>query len=1087
MSNTKYFADLIKVCSVLPVFAVMPAMAEAPKPIDGKISNQTVSNETVRSYNLGNLGEDLLIYKSSFTNNSNTDGGWGGVAHATGGFILTVKESNLTGNFASTGGGAFSSGTGAKEINVIDSKFTNNVAQYDGGAIASYAGFNIKNSMFDSNRAMYEKDEDGNWKRLENFGKDPLGGGALALGAESETVITSISGSEFKNNKSGLNGGAIATRLAVAVDVNANYVPETRQTNSAKLDVAATFENNFAERSGGAIYNTFYNDANAGAGKGVIVRGEFEDNQAGYHGGAIYNDGDKDSLANGAVMTVINGEFERNKAGDSGGAIYNSGELYVNGGTFEDNHADVWAGAIYSSGNTDEYDLKMEKVEKPYRRDTAGVLEIKNATFTGNSATYAGAVAAGTSTSKTIIENTVFKNNTADEIGAVALFAKGSLSGVKFYENKSTSEDASSDGAGALFLGATSSTEVNNSLSNSVFQENKSATRGGAISTRTFVMGNNKNAYLDIAGTDFIDNSAATNGGAFDNYFYHSAKNADAVYVASSSFSDNSAQKGGAVYNRGAESAPKNKGTQSEQRAAIEFDDVKFLNNEASVAGGAIYNETEANVFLSGNNTFTGNTANGVANDIYNDGTLTIASGMTSIDGGINGAGALDIKSGATLNMNYAAIEQGSINIDGTLMASLRNANDTVDIAGTLSGTGNVLLSAGGVGTYDVSLFTDANLNVDFGKTYQTTIEDGVATLGVKDIATIAADTGITGGAAGAVSTLAVSSDANLQKVSLAIQEALNNGDTALVEKEMAKVNPDTKPVGQSVAASVQGQVVSVAAGRMSTVGGATGRAGGDVTGAGFWAQGLVNKSKMGGAFEGRTTGFALGGDTLINDVFTLGGGFAFSDTDVEADGRDTNVESNSVFAYAQYKPSAWYANATVSYTMSDYEEDAQMIGGVIVNNNYDTKAFGVQTMFGYDFASGVTPEAGVRYLYVSQDEHRNGIDNIVSEMDYGFWTGVAGLKYAFAIESDTDIKFSPSLRAAMTYDFTTPDAVAKIVVPGASAYYVDIDSLSRMGGEFGIGLTAEYRGLELSLNYELDLHKDYTSQTGLLKFRYDF
>ena len=110
-------------------------------------------------------------------------------------------------------------------------------------------------------------------------------------------------------------------------------------------------------------------------------------------------------------------------------------------------------------------------------------------------------------------------------------------------------------------------------------------------------------------------------------------------------------------------------------------------------------------------------------NDIYNDGTLTIASGMTSIDGGINGAGVLDIQSGATLNMNYAVIEQGSINIDGTLMASLRNANDTVDIVGTLSGTGNVLLSAGAVGTYDVSLFTDANLNVDFGKTYQTTIE----------------------------------------------------------------------------------------------------------------------------------------------------------------------------------------------------------------------------------------------------------------------------------------------------------------------------------------------------------------------------
>ena len=50
-----------------------------------------------------------------------------------------------------------------------------------------------------------------------------------------------------------------------------------------------------------------------------------------------------------------------------------------------------------------------------------------------------------------------------------------------------------------------------------------------------------------------------------------------------------------------------------------------------------------------------------------------------------------------------------------------------------------------------------------------------------------------------------------------------------------------------------------------------------------------------------------------------------------------------------------------------------------------------------------------------------------------------------------------------------------------------DGDRLSRFGGEFGIGLTAEYNGLEISLVYDLNLHKDYTSQTGMAKFRYEF
>lgn len=1101
MSNTKCFADLIKVCSVLPALMVMPAMADVERTVVGagetytikasdnaKLSDNNITGKFDGGLIYVNGGGKLNINGATFANNEfNSDNdseyGFGNIFNKG---EMDIVNAVFMNNF-STSGGAISNSMYASDGKIAGTKFKNNHAWADGGAVSSFGPLSITGSVFEGNTASFLKDESGKYTDVVTGIKNPIGGGALALGAESETIVASIDSTEFKGNKSGLNGGAIGTRLALEVDEEGNWLDDKKpHRNSAKLNVSATFENNSAERSGGAIYNTFYTDANSSQGKGVIVKGEFENNHAGYHGGAIYNDGDKDTTGNGAIMTVINGEFEGNKAGDSGGAIYNSGELYVNGGTFEGNHADVWAGAIYSSGNTDEYDLKMEKVEKPYRRDTAGVLEIKNATFTGNSATYAGAVAAGTSTSKTIIENTVFKNNTADEIGALGLFAEGTLKNVEFYGNKSTSVDSESDGGGALFLGAVSSTDVNGVLSDSVFSGNESATRAGAISTRTFYLGNNQDAYLDITGTTFMGNKAATNGGAIDNFFYHSVNNADAVYVTGAVFSDNRAGNGGAIYNHGSTSVQNKYDSSLIQKAAIELNNSEFVENKASELGGAIYNETEANVFLSGNNTFTGNTANGVANDIHNLGTVTIASGMTSIDGGITGDGALDIKSGATLNMNYASIEQGTINIDGTLMASLLNDKDSVDVTGALSGEGNVLLSAGAAGVYDVSQFTDANLSVDFGKTYQTSIVDGIATLTARQAAEIAADTGASIAAAGAVSGLAASTDARLQKVSLAMQEALNNEDIAAVEQEVAKVNPNKKPVGQSVSSSVQSQVLSLASGRMSTVGGMTGRAGGDVTGAGVWAQGIVNKSKMGSQFEGRSRGFAMGGDTLIDNVFTLGGGYAYSDTDVLGGGRDIDVESNSIFVYGQYKPAAWYVNATLTYTESEYTDMANIMGEFL-DQNYDIKAYGAQAMFGYDFASGVTPEVGLRYLHTTQGEHKNSFGATVKDLDVNFLSGVAGLKYAFAIESDTAVKFSPSMRAAMTYDFLSEDAQATVVFPGAAAYYVDVDSLSRMGGEFGLGLTAEYRGLELSLNYELTLHKDYTSQTGLFKFRYNF
>ncbi len=1128
MSNTKHLTDLFKVCSVLPALLIMPAMAETFNIGTGGTYTLTgkhidpVTNEgsvyflqSTDKQQLAVLNVENALVSNITMSEAN---GQSGVIKGYDNSKVVVRNSEFSDNNAPYYAAIWTvspwQDVDGGILDVSGSKFLRNKTQ-DGGAIGAMWKTKISDSLFESNETAGD------------------GGGAMLLGAVSQSVLTDVM---FKNNSSETVGGAIAMR---AINEGDN--------KDAKLDIFdSDFIGNTAGTNGGAIYSTFYdsktvkdsvyindtdfslNSANNGGaiytegladlGGGFasmkIVDTDFNENTATNFGGAIYNSGN---------LILSDGDFENNAAGD-GGAIFNKGVLTVNGGSeFIRNTVALEGGAIYNGLNAKIDDLladfKFNSVERSNSGNASGgaifnggtigsivgvfndnvaIASDKSLTAKGG-AIYSWADGSAHATIDSVVAD--FNGNQVKSVGEAiggAIVNDGKIGTLYQADQGFVGNKADAEGnawAGAFYNSEYA--EIKELIAN--FDDNSANGviwgAGGAVVNRgnidklqgnftnnSVVATTESDSYGAYGGAlfndgvigaltgDFINNSAfATmeeyaSGGAIENM-------GTLALVGNNLFRNNVADYGGAIDNCGALNIG---GTNV------------FSNNIARFGGGAISNwETE--IVLSGTNTFSGNTANGVANDIYNDGTLTIASGMTSIDGGINGAGALDIQSDATLNMNYASITQGTINIDGTLMASLRDASDTVDIAGTLSGTGKVLLSAGAVGTYDVSLFTDANLNVDFGKTYQTTIEDGMAILGVKDVATIAADTGITGGAAGAVSTLVVSSDANLQKVSLAIQEALNNGDTALVEKEMAKVNPDTKPVGQSVAASVQGQVVSVAAGRMSTVGGTTGRAGGDVTGAGLWTQGLVNKSKMGGTFEGRTTGFALGGDTLIDDVFTLGGGFAFSDTDVEADGRDTNVESNSVFAYAQYKPSAWYANATVSYTMSDYEEDAQIIGGVMLNNNYDTKAFGVQTMFGYDFASGVTPEAGVRYLYVSQDEHRNGIGNIVSEMDYGFWTGVAGLKYAFAIESDTDVKFSPSLRAAMTYDFTTPDTVAKIVVPGASAYYVDIDSLSRMGGEFGIGLTAEYRGLELSLNYELDLHEDYTSQTGLLKFRYDF
>ena len=120
----------------------------------------------------------------------------------------------------------------------------------------------------------------------------------------------------------------------------------------------------------------------------------------------------------------------------------------------------------------------------------------------------------------------------------------------------------------------------------------------------------------------------------------------------------------------------------------------------------------------------------------------------------------------------------------------------------------------------------------------------------------------------------------------------------------------------------------------------------------------LYNKSKSGSAFSGDTRGFDLGADTLIDGVYTLGAGFAYNNTEVSSGTRDTEIDSQTLFLYGQYKPSKWFLNTTLAYTMAEHTENAYPFG-VVVESTYDSTAFGAQMKLGYDFATGLTPEIG--------------------------------------------------------------------------------------------------------------------------------
>ena len=798
------------------------------------------------------------------------------------------------------------------------------------------------------------------------------------------------------------------------------------------------------------------------------------------------------------------------KAGDS--LLVTEGYSNAENGVFHNNGTlTISDDLIFADNNTNGYGGTIYIFNKNATNTKIG----NNVIFSGGTAlggtpSYEGMAGAiyswsdGAAEGANVIEmgdGVVFRGNSATDGGAIYTYGYNAIT---VGDNLVVENNFSSYGNGAIVLNgydAFTGKDFINTMNvgkNAVFKNNVALLRAGAV----YIGGSANDKAVFDDGAIFTGNASSFGGavsgfGTFEfgdvsfdsNIAYNAWEHAIKDWELGESYATY-VGNGGAVLNRG---------------DFVIKGNASFLNNYSEGLGGAIYNN--GNMVFDGDVAFAGNKDNatvtvvedekspnglvlagaigGKPNDIYNIGTLNIVSGTTTLDGGITGTGELNIQNGAVLNVGYAVVEQGLINIDGTLNLSVKNASSGIQLFGDVTGTGTLAMMVGTAGVYDVSNIADS-LNIVYSGMFDVTRNGDNLIFAVKSADEVAVATGISKNVAGTVAKLAEADDEGLQLISWRIQESLAAGDKQLVEKELAKVNPDEKPVGQTVAASLQNQIVSVASGRMASVGAAMGRAGGDsVNNVGVWAQGLFNKSKMADKFNGYTRGFALGADTVIADDYTVGMGLAFNNTDVHS-ASHIAVESNSVFVYGQYKPANWYLNGTISYSQSEYQNNVDVYG-VGLNHKYDTFAFGMQIVGGYEFDTGVVPEFGMRYLSVTQDKHVDSLGRVVEEINNTFVSAIAGFKYGFEIQNNWVLRLRPELRVAMTYDVISDNTIATIVVPGANTYFLDIENLSRFGGEFGFGLTAEYKGIELSVVYDLNLHKDYVSQTGMIKLRAQF
>ena len=446
-----------------------------------------------------------------------------------------------------------------------------------------------------------------------------------------------------------------------------------RDTSAPQLDVevlsdltiSGTFTGNESTNAGGAM--TLWHDGTADTvSPKHTINGVFTSNHAAQLGGAISLMPWNKFEVQGE--TKISAEFDGNTSGDKGGAVYSENDnLTVSGSTFTGNTAVNYGGALYLT-------------------DTS--TKIEGSEFTSNNVSADGGQGGAIYTDGALeIKDTNFTGNSANKYGgAIAGTVEGkgdvTLTGGMFSQNKAGPDNTIGSG-GAIALWSNGS-ETDNSAS-----------------------------VLKIDGTKFEGNTASRKGGAIAFLLNHQEVGDRAqATIDHATFTDNDAgYTGGAI--------------QLEYVDAT-ISNTTFEGNTAVENGGAIHVADNATLTLKGTNTFSGNMVGETANDIYSAGKVTIASGETSLSGGI------EMAAGSNLAIAKGAVLQaGEIGGSGTL--TVENDGQLQVEEATLGAGVHLVLN--GAGTAE---FTDLDVGA-FSAEDQTTgasvqITGGTLTVGEMNV-----------------------------------------------------------------------------------------------------------------------------------------------------------------------------------------------------------------------------------------------------------------------------------------------------------------------------------------------------------------
>ena len=392
----------------------------------------------------------------------------------------------------------------------------------------------------------------------------------LAIAEDGETTITNaklsghdgralwnngtltVNGGSFEGNKANVAGaiynaaGAKLTVDGVTFASNSSAIAGAINNRDGQVTIKkSTFTgNDSGTKAGGAIYNASGNLSTLGA---ITIAGStFEGNKAG-NGGAVWNGSDgKVDIAD----STFKGNMALAEGGlGQGGAITNADQMTITGGSFANNTAKYSGGAIYNgahaapgqtslmidgttfTGNSVTADFNTTKNNNiaggAIFNDTGAELNVKNATFTGNTSSLKGGAIFNRDGVVTITDST-FKGNSVPTSAGGAVLNESGNTGITgtITITGSTFEGNTAGNGGAVWNGFDGTVNI----TGSTFKGNTAVAgigQGGAITNAD---------EMTITGSTFEGNQAGKRGGAIFN-----AANGKLTFNGTNTFTNNTA------------------------------------------------------------------------------------------------------------------------------------------------------------------------------------------------------------------------------------------------------------------------------------------------------------------------------------------------------------------------------------------------------------------------------------------------------------------------------------------------------------------------------------------------------------------